>query len=320
MADEKNVAVPSAAGFGTVTLNDGYKLPAIAFGSGSVWKYTDVTALVSQAIEEGFSHLDTAQAYRNEDSVGKAIKDSGLARSELYVTTKYLRGDIEEGLHASLQKLGLEYVDLYLIHQPWAVDGKFEEPWKTFEKLQSEGLAKSIGVSNFSKDQLQLLIKTAHVIPAVNQIEFHPYNYLKHKPLLEYAAKRGIIIEAYGSLAPLKTPGGAVDEPIKRAAKRIGATPTQVILSWVRAKGVVIVTTSANKAHLREYLAVADLPPLTPEEIAAIDEAGAKGPPSDSLIRLRTQVAALAASPMASILVLLALGAWFTLNVARGYW
>jgi len=129
-------------------------------------------------------------------------------------------------------------------------------------------------------DDLQKLMKTAKVVPTVNQIYFNPYNYSDHKELLEYSAKHGIVTAAYSSLAPItRYPGGPVDKPVAAAAKRLNASPTQVILSWVKSKGVVIVTTSSSKEHMQEYLDVAELPDLTDEEIKAIDDAGASGPP-----------------------------------------
>ncbi|KAL1950687.1 hypothetical protein VTO73DRAFT_5811 [Trametes versicolor] len=267
--------------FGTVTLNDGNKMPFIAFGTGSKWKGQDVTDYVIQAIETGFSHLDTAQWYGTEDSVGRAIHDSALDRSELYITTKWSGlSTIPEAIDNSLSKLGLKQVDLYLIHNP-AMINDLEEDWRSFEKIKEAGLSKSIGVSNFGLPLLEKLIKIAKVKPAVNQILFHPYNYAENKALLEFSAKHGIITEAYSSLQPItKYPGGPVDKPVAAAAKRLNASDVQVLLAWVKSKGVAIVTTSSTKEHLEEYLAVADLPELTDEEIAAIDEAGAKGPPS----------------------------------------
>ncbi|KAG6864525.1 hypothetical protein C0991_008926, partial [Blastosporella zonata] len=266
--------------FKTIKLNDGNEIPAIGFGTGSALFGKDATDYVIQAIETGFSHLDTAQSYGNEGSVGEAIRESGLSREELFVTTKYWTGPIQEAIRTSLSKLGLKYVDLYLIHQPRRVGHDFEGSWKEFERVKEDGLARSIGVSNFNLEQLQTIVKTAKIKPAVNQIQFHPYNYAEHKSLLEYSAKHGIVTEAYGSLAPLtKFPGGAVDAPVNVAAKRLGITANQVIFAWVKAKGVVIVTTSSKKGRLEEYLAVGDLPSLTEEEVTAIDEAGAKGPP-----------------------------------------
>lgn len=265
--------------FGTVPLNDGKKIPAIAFGTGSIYKHTDVTQLVNQALETGFSHIDTAAFYDTEQYVGNAIHESGLARSGLYITTKYGLGDVREGIETSLKKLGLAFVDLYLIHQPQVIPD-LDAAWAQFEVIQKDGLAKSIGVSNFTLAQLQALVKNARVRPAVNQIQLHPYNYAANKALLAWSAQHGIVTEAYSSLSSItKFPGGPVDVPVAAAAARLGISPTQVLLSWVRAKGAVIVTTSSSKARLEEYLAVADLPPLSDAEIAAIEAAGANGPP-----------------------------------------
>ncbi|KAF8586934.1 Aldo/keto reductase [Ramaria rubella] len=281
--------------FASTPLNDGNKLPQIAFGTGSALYGRDATDSVEQALDSGFWHIDTAAseiyvdvrasaAYGNEASVGVAIRESGLKREELYITTKYDGGDIREEIEKSLKKLGTSYVDLYLIHFPQFVEGRFESAWVEFEKIKADGLAKSIGVSNFNVQDLQLLLKTAKIVPAVNQVNFNPYNYNENLPLLEYSAKHGIVTEAYSSLTPItKTPGGPVDKPVEQAAKRLGATPAQVILSWVKSKGVVIVTTSSKKDRLKEYLEVADLPPLTAQEIAEIDAAGAKGPSSLSI-------------------------------------
>ncbi|KAF8919793.1 NADP-dependent oxidoreductase domain-containing protein [Mucidula mucida] len=265
--------------FEQIPLNDGNKIPAIAFGTGTALFGNDATEYVARALDNGFSHVDTAQIYNNEESVGQAIKESGFKRSDLFITTKWGRGDVRDALDASLSKLGLKQVDLYLIHFPGLVENDIENGWKQLERIKDEGLAKSIGVSNFDVEQLQTLLKTAKIKPAVNQIRFHPYNYSEHKALLDYSAQHGIITEAYSSLTPItRTPGGPVDAPIASAAARLGATPAQVIFLWVRSKGAVIVTTTSNVKRLKEYQAVADLPPLTQDEIDAIDEAGAQGP------------------------------------------
>lgn len=269
--------------FGTVTLNDGNEFPTIAFGTGSTMKFRDVTDYVGQAIENGFSHIDTAQFYQTETYVGLAIKESGLPRSSLYITTKYSGpGKSQQAIQQSLNKIGISYVDLYLVHFPKLFS---ESVWQELEKMKKDGLTRSIGVSNFTLEDLQKLLKTAVTKPAVNQIKFHPYNYASHKALLEYCSKQNIIVEAYGSLYSItQNPGGPVDVVVNAAAERIGATPNQVIFSWVRSKGVSIVTTTRSKERLQEYLAVEDLPPLTAEEIAAIDDAGAKGPPSQLVV------------------------------------
>ncbi|KAH8104657.1 Aldo/keto reductase [Cristinia sonorae] len=273
--------------FGTVTLNDGNEMPTIAFGTGSKWKGHDVTSYVEQAIEVGFSHIDTAQFYRTETYIGDAIRESGLARSDFFITSKYSGiGKPEDAIQDSLKNLGVAQLDLYLIHGPMFGS---ENVWEKLEEAQKAGLAKSIGVSNYNLEQLQNLLKDARVVPAVNQIRFSPYNYSETKDLLAFAAKHGIVIEAYSSLSPItQYPGGPVDKPIAAAAKRLGATPAQVIMAWVRSKGIVVVTTSSRKDRMQEYLNTADLHPaadLTEEEIKAIDDAGADGPPSRTLQR-----------------------------------
>ncbi|KAF5343222.1 hypothetical protein D9758_013394 [Tetrapyrgos nigripes] len=266
----------------SLPLNDGHNIPTIAFGTGSKWKWHDVTTYVQLALESGFSHLDTAAFYETEPFVGRAIKESGLARKDLFLTTKCgLMIPLRKSLKDSLEKLGVEYVDLFLIHNHFFVPD-IKEAWKEMEKLKEEGLARSIGVSNYEVKHLKQMMRVAKVKPAVNQISLNPYNYAEMKPIIDYCQENGIVVEAYSSLAPITTyPGGPVDIPITAAALRLGITPTQVIFLWVRAKGAVIVTTTSSKERMKEYLAVNDLPPtsLTHEEIAAIDHAGANGPP-----------------------------------------
>ncbi|KAJ1303537.1 hypothetical protein OPQ81_011721 [Rhizoctonia solani] len=286
----------------TLPLNDKRGIPAIAFGTGTALYGRDATAYVVQAIEGGFNHIDTAQVYRNEESVGQALRQTlgetsvvrndsidvekqklrRLFREDIWVTTKY-GGEIdaEEALDISLKKLGLSYVDLYLIHWPqFAPD--ILKTWSELERAHAHGKAKSIGVSNFSIDQLKLILEHGKIPPAVNQIPLHPYNYHEQAELLEFANKHGIRIESYNGLTPItKLPGGPVDAVVEGIAKRLGpkVTPAQVLMSWIRAKGVVIVTTTSRKERIAEYLNTFKLPSLTNEEVAAIDEAG-KHPPS----------------------------------------
>ncbi|KXN86489.1 NAD/NADP-dependent indole-3-acetaldehyde reductase [Leucoagaricus sp. SymC.cos] len=269
--------------FPDIPLADGNAIPAIAFGTGTANLGKDVHESVENALEAGFSHIDAAQFYMNEESIGVAIRESGLARSEIFVTTKWsgVISDVHKSLEISLSKLGLEYVDLFLIHTPTSTEGKLESVWRTFEEVREAGLTKSIGVSNFSIKQLEELLKVARVKPVVNQVRFHPYNWAENKALLEFHTKHGIVTEGYSTLIPItRLPGGPVDAALAPAAKRLNATPVQVIFSWVKAKGVVIVTTTSKRERLKEYLEVGDLPDLTPDEVAAIDEAGLKGPPS----------------------------------------
>ncbi|KAJ7587203.1 Aldo/keto reductase [Mycena floridula] len=261
-----------------IPLNDGNFIPAIAFGTGTALYQRDATKSVVQAVESGFTHLDTAQIYQNEASVGDAIKQVSLDRSHLYITTKYHQGGIPRAIRESLSKLGIKYVDLYLIHNP-SYTPDIPKAWREMEQIKAAGLTKSIGVSNFNVEQLKLAVNGARFKPAVNQISFNPYNYAKNKALLEYSASQGIVTEAYSSLVPItRNPGGPVDAPVAATAKRLGATPAQVIILWVRSKGVVVVTTSSNRGRLAEYLGISHLPALTKDEVRAIDEAGAKGP------------------------------------------
>ncbi|KAG9120381.1 hypothetical protein FRC07_004148 [Ceratobasidium sp. 392] len=291
----------------TIPLNDKRSIPSIAFGTGSALYGKDATTYVAQALEGGFNHIDTAQAYRNEESVGEALHRAfgrvcrlngdekidiegqtldKIRREDIWVTTKYNgSGNAEEALDISLKKLGLPFVDLYLIHQPrWAPNPL--KTWAEFESAHAHGKAKSIGVSNFNVDELKPLVEHGKVIPSVNQIRLHPYNYHENIPLLDYAKKHGIVIESYGGLAPItRLPGGKLDAVLDNIATRLGpkVTPGQVIFSWIRAKGVVIVTTTSRKERIQEYLSIFDLPDLTEDEIAAIDEAG-KHPPATAAL------------------------------------
>ncbi|KIO23259.1 hypothetical protein M407DRAFT_214936 [Tulasnella calospora MUT 4182] len=271
--------------FGKVTLNDGREIPEIAFGTGSVWKRQDATPFVAQALQSGFVHVDTAQAYQNEESIPAALKETNMSRDKVWITTKYWKGGpygslgIRNELLKSLERLQTSSVDLYLIHGPEGLGDTIANSWEQFEAVAQEGLAKSIGVSNFTKPDLEELMSSAKLTPAVNQIQLNPYTLAQQQPVIDLCRKHGIVIEAYSPLRLItRYPGGPVDEPVRKAAERLNATPVQVLLAWVRSKGAVVVTTSSKAERLQEYLAAGDLPPLTNEEIAAIDEAGRQGP------------------------------------------
>jgi len=269
--------------FTNIPLNDGHKIIPIAFGSGTIFRDKDATIYVLQAIDAGFHHVDTAQIYRNEQYVGEALRKSNINREDLYVTTKFGIGDVRSAFEASLRNLGLDYVDLYLIHHPKAVAGRLESVWRTMEQIKEEGLAKSIGVSNFKVPELKKLLSFAKVKPALNQVPFHPYNWKQSKELLEFANEHKIVLGAFSSLTPItQMPGGPLDAVLDKLAKRLNATPDQIIFSWVHSKGVVIVTTSTKKSRLEEYLGFIKLRPLTEEEIAEIEDAGTKGGIPDS--------------------------------------
>lgn len=263
-----------------IQLNDGNVIPSIAFGTWTLGNGQGPIDQVEQAISVGFNHIDTAQIYRNEAEAGQAVRESGLARKDIFITTKYsgLNGlDIETSIQNSLKNLGVEYVDLYLIHSPRVARPDIPTAWAKMEDIKKAGLAKSIGVSNFGIDELEILLASAKIKPAANQILLHPYVYARQAPLLAYASAHGIVSEAYSSLTPItRMPGGPVDKPVNEIAQRLGATADQVLLAWVRAKGAVAVTTSSKKFRLEGYLNAADLK-ITAADIEAIDAAGAKG-------------------------------------------
>jgi len=265
--------------FKEIKLNNGLIVPQIGFGT---WKIPQDKTQdnVLTAVEVGFDHIDTAQVYGNELQVGEALKETGLKRSEIWITTKWsgvAATRPAEAIQQSLQKLGLAYVDLYLIHSPRLVRPQVLQGWQEMEDLLKQGLTKSIGVSNFLIPDLQELESSA-IVPAVNQILLHPYVYKQTKPLLDYCAQKGIVIEAYSPLVPLtQYPGGPVDKPVFAIADRLGVAPEQVLLAWIKAKGAIILTTSSKKERLERYQGVADID-LTDDDVAAIEEAGAKGP------------------------------------------
>ncbi|WRT63344.1 uncharacterized protein IL334_000249 [Kwoniella shivajii] len=284
--------------FGDIQLNDGRKIPAIGFGSWKIPK--DVcTGQVDQAIDVGFDHLDTAQVYRNEEEVGKAFKESGLSRKDVWITTKWSGVDDKDpktSVEESLSKLGIDYIDLYLIHHPRLCKGDIEGTWKKMEELKKLGYVKSLGVSNFTKDDLKELLATATIKPVVNQILLHPYVISSTTPLLEYMATHHVVPEGYSSLIPLTSkPGGPVDKPMNEIAKRLNVKPEQVLLAWSKAKGAIIVTTSSKKERLESYLDVGDIT-LTKDDIKALDHAGAKG----ELWQARKQKMAVAAKYIAA--------------------
>ncbi|KAI0795050.1 Aldo/keto reductase [Abortiporus biennis] len=264
----------------TIKLNDGTKIPNIAFGTWTLGNGQQSTDKVEQAISVGFNHIDTAQSYRNETEAGVAIKESGLSRSDLFITTKYsgLNGlDIETSIRNSVKNLGVEYVDLYLIHSPRLAVPDIPTAWAQMEKIKSDGLAKSIGVSNFGVADLEILLASAKIKPVANQILFHPYVIDKQTPIHDFGNKNGIITEAYSVLIPLThQPGGPVDQPVNTIASRLNVKPEQVLLAWAKFKGVVVVTSSSRKDRLEGYLNAGDIE-LTETDVASIDLAGLSG-------------------------------------------
>jgi diketogulonate reductase-like aldo/keto reductase len=252
-----------------IILNNGVEMPQLGFG---VWQVPDDEAeqAVTTALEAGYRSIDTAAIYGNEEGTGKAIAAAGVPREDLFVTTKLWNSDqgYDSTLRAfddSLAKLGLEYVDLYLIHWPMPARDTFVDTFKAFEKLYADGRAKAIGVSNFLPEHLETLIEATSVIPAVNQIELHPH--LQQIAARGYHAEQGIATEAW---SPLGQGKGLLEVPAVIAiAQKHGRTPAQVVLRWHLQLGNVVIPKSVTPSRIKENIEVFDFS-LDTEDIAAI--------------------------------------------------
>ncbi|MCQ4319242.1 aldo/keto reductase [Stutzerimonas stutzeri] len=251
-------------------LNDGRRIPQLGLGVFQI-PPQDTARAVTSALEIGYRHIDTAAIYQNEAGVGEAITGAGLPRGELFVTTKLWNA--EQGydstlaaFDASLKRLKLDDVDLYLIHWPCPQKGQFLATWKALIRLRDEGRAKSIGVSNFRPQDLDLIIGETGVVPAVNQIELHPY--LQQRQLRDYHAAKRIVTEAW---SPLARGGEILDDPvIAELAAQYGKTPAQVVLRWHIDHGLVIFPKSMHRERLQENFALFDFR-LEASDLARID-------------------------------------------------
>ena len=250
-----------------IHLNDGREMPLLGLG---VYKATDDLELkqaISDAVSSGYRLIDTASFYKNEEGVGKGIQALNLPREDLFVTTKIWNtaqriGDIEDSFNRSLERLALDYVDLYLIH--WPVPGCFGNTWKAMEKLQEQGKVRSIGVSNFGIQDLELLKTVSDVIPAVNQVEFHPL--FNHPELKAYCEENGIALQAYAPLAR----GAYLKSPLMiEIGKSHQKSPAQVGLRWLVQQGIAVIPKSIHEERLAENSQIFDFV-LSDEEMAAI--------------------------------------------------
>ena len=253
----------------TVTLNDGRQIPQLGFG---VWQVSteDIIPAVAKALEVGYRHIDTAAIYGNEEGVGQAIADSGIPREELFITTKlwndkHSHDDAIAAVQESLKKLGLDYVDLYLIHWPTPKNDNYIEAWKALEEIQSNGWSRSIGVSNFLIPHLRRTVEEGTVIPAVNQIELHPTH--SRRDVVAVNDEFGIKTEAY---SPLGLAKDLDNDVIKQLSETLGRTPAQVILRWHLQRGHIVFPKSVTPARIEENFNLFDFE-LSDADLAAID-------------------------------------------------
>jgi 2,5-diketo-D-gluconate reductase A len=250
----------------TISLNDGNVIPQLGFG---VWQVPNEEAakVVGTAISTGYRSIDTAAIYDNEIGVGKGIAASPVPRSELFITTKLWNDqhtDARNGLNKSLSRLGLDQVDLYLIHWPKPRQKAYLEAWKALVKLKEEGQAKSIGVSNFTVSHLKRIIDATGVAPSVNQIELHPR--FQQKELAAYHTEHGIITESWSPLGQ----GTLLEDPtLKALAKKHGRTPAQVVIRWHLDRGYIVIPKSATPSRIRENFDVFDFS-LDADDLAKI--------------------------------------------------
>ncbi|HTX64762.1 MAG TPA: aldo/keto reductase [Opitutaceae bacterium] len=256
----------------TVTLNNGVRMPWFGLGVFQIAGDTNTEMVVRMALEHGYRSVDTAALYGNERGVGRAVRGAGVPREQLFVTTKVWNDDmrrdrVELAFDQSRRRLGLDHVDLFLLH--WPIAGKITASWQALEKLHRAGKVKAIGVSNFMPKHLDELLAAAEVVPAVNQIEFHPY--LQSKALADYCRAKGIQLEAW---SPLMQGGALLQDPALTAiAAAHGKTVAQVILRWDIQGGVVTIPKSVQPRRLAENAGIFDFS-LTDAEmttIAALD-------------------------------------------------
>ncbi|NNL08315.1 MAG: aldo/keto reductase [Croceitalea sp.] len=254
---------------GTFTLNNGVKMPYFGLGVYLSEDGQEVINAVKWALEMGYRHIDTAAVYKNEEGVGQGIKESQVPREDIFVVSKVWNSDqgYENTLRAfdaSLERLGLEYLDLYLIH--WPVANKYKDTWRAMERLYNEKRIRAIGVSNFMQHHLEDLLTTAKVVPAVNQMEFHPY--LVQQDLLDFCIAKGIQYEAWSPMMQ----GKIFDmEEFKTLAKKYNKSIAQIVLRWDLQKGVITIPKSSKKERIKSNADIFDFE-LSKEDIHLLDQ------------------------------------------------
>jgi len=270
-----------------IPLNDGNAIPQLGFGVYQI-PPEETARAVGRALEIGYRHVDTAEMYGNEGPVGEAVRASSLDRGDVFVTSKLSNAfhdpqDAREAFDATLSELGFDYVDLFLIHWPLPTlqDSDYVSTWKTLEEFHRDGRARSIGVSNFQIEHLERLASETDTVPAVNQIEVHPY--LTNDAVRDYGREHGITTEAWSPIAQ----GGVLEDPaIARVAENVGKTPAQVVLRWHLQRGDIVFPKSVTPSRMEENFDLFDfeLEAADMEEITALDrgEDGRTGPHPDT--------------------------------------
>ena len=270
-----------------ITLNDGNTIPQLGFGVYQI-KPEDTAQAVSNALEIGYRHIDTAEMYGNEKEVGEAVRASGLDRGDIFVTSKLNNSfhdpqDARQAFETTLSELGFDYVDLFLIHWPLPTlyNGDYVSTWKTLEEFHRDGRARSIGVSNFQIEHLQKLAAETETVPAVNQIEVHPY--FTNDTVRGYWQEHGIITEAWSPIAQ----GAVLDDPtIAQVAEKVGKSPAQTVLRWHIQRGDIVFLKSVTPSRMKENFELLDfeLEPDDMDAITALDrgEDGRTGPHPDT--------------------------------------
>ncbi|EGW34748.1 aldose reductase [Spathaspora passalidarum NRRL Y-27907] len=278
-------------------LSNGNTIPAIGYGVGTKWfKFgrdevdTNVINALETAIKLGFAHIDGAEIYNTNEEIGAALVNSGVKRENIFITDKYFAGDASfsnrsphsnpyEALKADLKQLKLDYVDLYLLHSSYIKKEthgfSLTEAWGYLEKLKDEGLAKNIGVSNFTVEDLKTVLDSKPKYkPEVNQIEFSAYLQDQTPGIVQYSQENGILVEAYGPLGPItKGQGGPLDPVLAKLSKKYGKTEGQILLRWVIQKGVLPLTTSSKEDRIKSFVDIFSFE-LTPEEVDEITTVG----------------------------------------------
>jgi 2,5-diketo-D-gluconate reductase A len=280
-------ATNSTSSVPNLTLNDGHSIPQLGFGVFQI-KPAQTAEAVSRALEVGYRHIDTAEMYGNERGVGEAVRASGLARGEVFITSKlnnrfHAPDDARREFERTLSELGFDYVDLFLIHWPLPTlyDGDFVSTWKTLEEFRDDGRARSIGVSNFQVAHLERLAAESDRAPAVNQIELHPY--LLNEQVSAYDEAHDIATEAWSPIAQ----GAVLDDPaITAIAEKLGKSPAQVVLRWHIQRGNIVFPKSTTPSRIQENFELFDFELAGDEvaRIAALDkgEQGRTGPNPDT--------------------------------------